>query len=620
MKSSPTKLRSVIPEGVGKAPGLLARLPLPHWTVRAAQVLAYVSLPLFPLFCLFVLDYMNFGKLEACRVFAEEHPQSLQFECLVMLALFLVLLLLFRWGAAAAGVMGAVSLLFGYINYTKIALNGDHFHPRDISMASSMDGLTSFISGNVPKWFVLGAVVIVLWVAVLALCRTQIPLRWFVRLPVVLAAAVLVGTMFSTNERSNRILERFGMSFMDAALQTSNYRANGFVGAFTINLLMGNIQAPEGYSQAAVQELLDGCEGRPADPGAPEYDVIVVLSESFFDVRTLKGVTFSENPLPNYDALLRREGVYSGTMYSTASGGGTVRPEFDILTGLTTDYLYDVPSPYELVDGPVESYVSNYREAGYHTVAIHPYDKTFYRRDEAYPWLGFDEFLGRDDLAGRMELSYDSGGHVTDASTLDAIRAVLDGAEEPTFLFAITMENHQPYEALPKEEISIRVDGPMLDQDTLDAVTAYTQGLANADRMLGELVDYIDQRERPTVLLFYGDHIPTLGTNRAAYYETGVVGGAVPYSQQLAYLYSTPFLICSNTGAVSGMLPEERGNQISTYYLLDVVAEMTACMRTGSLNRIFRVRLLMVFRLECISIPGRKMPRLPMMKQVSALI
>ncbi len=553
---------------------------LPPWAVRVLNVLCYLSLPFFPLFCLLVMDLMNFGGLTGYRVFVAEHPRSLLFECLVMLVLFLALLLLFRKASWAAGFLGAFSLIFAYVNFIKVALNGDHFQPRDLTMISSLDGLMGFISGDVPYWFVLSVIIVILWVSTLAACHIQLPLRWFVRIPVLLVGVLGVWSMFSTIERSNRVLERFGMSFMDAALQTSNYRANGFVGAFTINILMGNIQEPEDYSQETIQSLMAGYTARDADPDAPEYDVIVVLSESFTDVRALNGVTFSENPLPNYDEILSREETYSGTMYSTASGGGTVRPEFDILTGLTTDYLYDVPSPYELVDAPVESFVSHYHDMGYDTVAVHPYDKTFYRRSVAYPYIGFDKFYGENDLAEMLPLEYNSGGHVRDSSTLDAMKLVLENADGPTFLLAITMGNHQPYDPVPEEEITIRPDAPALDPETLSALTTYTQGLAEADQMLGDLVDYIDRRDRPTVLLFFGDHIPSLGANRAIYYETGALGDDVPEEQQLDFLYSTPFLIYSNTGAVSGMLPGRQDNRISSYYLLEIIAEMTGIPQT----------------------------------------
>lgn len=551
---------------------LLSRL-LPKWAAVIFRALGWVSLPFFPVFCLFFLDYMNYRKLEAMRTFWTEHPLSALFECVVMLALFLGLLLLLRRGAAAAGAMGAVSVIFGYINYMKITLNGDFFQPRDFSMASQVRELTQFISGDLPRWFYLGAAVMVLWVLFLALCGTNLPLRWTVRLPLLLAGVLAVCSTFSTMDKSNEYLSKYGMTFFDAALQSSNYTANGFVGAFTLNLLMNRMEPPEGYSDELVDELMGDFEAVPQT--GEDYDVIVVLSESFFDVRTLPGAEFSEDPLSSFDEVIARDGAYSGTLYTTASRGGTVRPEFEILTGLSTDYLHNVSSPYELTDAPVESYVSNYKRAGYRTVAIHPYIGSFYRRSKAYPFLGFDEFLDREGVSETVEPEY-KRGLVSDGTTLRAIEYELEHTEGPVFIEAITMQNHQPFSKLPEDQIAITVTDPLLSGESLDSVTTYTQGAADAAAMLRDLADYIDERERPTVLLFYGDHIPNLGD---AYKETGILtGGSSP--EELRYMYSTPFVIYTNTGAESGMLPKKAGNEISTYYLLEVIADMTGFAQT----------------------------------------
>ncbi len=551
---------------------LLSRV-LPRWAAAVLRAAGWVSLPFYPVFCLFFLDYMNFRKLDKMTVFWAEHPLSAKFECIVVLALFLGLLLLLRRGTLAAGAMGAVSVIFGYINYMKITLNGDYFQPRDFSMASNLGELTQFISGDLPRWFYLGAAVMVLWTAYFALCGTNLPLRWTLRFPPLIAGVLAVCSLFSTQDKANAYLAKYNMTFFDAALQTSNYNANGFVGAFTVNILMNRMEPPEGYSQALVEELMGEHEAVPQT--GEDYDVIVVLSESFFDVRTLPGVEFSENPLKNYDEIIAMDGAYSGLVYTTASSGGTVRPEFEILTGLSTDYLHDVASPYELVDAPVESYVSNYKRAGYRTVALHPYIGSFYRRDKAYPYLGFDEFLDQDGVCQIVTPEY-KRGLVSDRTTFEAIKYELEHAGGPIFIEAITMQNHQPFSKLPEDQISISVTAPALDETSLTSVTTYTQGAADADRMLRDLVDYIDSRERPTVLLFYGDHIPNLSQ---AYVKSGVMpGNGTP--EERMYMYSTPFVLYTNTGAASDMLPEKTGNEISTYYLLEVIARMTGFAET----------------------------------------
>ncbi len=144
------------------------------------------------------------------------------------------------------------------------------------------------------------------------------------------------------------------------------------------------------------------------------------------------------------------------------------------------------------------------------------------------------------------ELTY-KRGYTTDESFEALIEQELDRSEQPTFLFAITMQNHQPFSALPEEEITLNVSSDCLSQENLDAVTTYTQGLRDADRMLGRLADYVDSCERPTLLIFFGDHKPTLGANWSAYDQCGYFSAADNYNlESRKKMYSTPFLFYAN--------------------------------------------------------------------------
>ena len=158
---------------------------------------------------------------------------------------------------------------------------------------------------------------------------------------------------------------------------------------------------------------------------------------------------------------------------------------------------------------------------------------------------------------------------------------LLDGSDGPMFLFAITMENHQPFAPLPEEEIQIQVSSGLLSQSSLDTVTTYVQGLYDADQMLGRLAEYIDSRERPTLLVFFGDHKPTLGDNYAAYAESGLFPADLNYEfQYRKKMYSTPFLICANRELDPGLFSGNRDNELSPCYLLDAASLSTGFQMT----------------------------------------
>jgi phosphoglycerol transferase MdoB-like AlkP superfamily enzyme len=560
---------------------LCTPIPVFRTTPLLLRVLAWAVAVLFPLPCLLLMDYMNYsGQLEQLQSFWEKHPGSVLFSALVLSFLYILLCLLFGTFWPSAFLLGLTSVVCAYVNYTKVALNGDNFYPQDLGMLSQAGDLTSFLSGGQPRWFWPGAALLLVCVLLLFVTRLSLPLPFFFRWSLAGLLVLLAHLSVCTPERTQALLGKFGMSSFDSALQSSNYSANGFVGAFTLNLLNLGIHPPAGYSQSTMEALLSDYTSVPMDLDSPYYDVVVVLSESFFDPRVLPDVTFSSNPLTHYDQLLEDPNCQSGMLYTTAVGGGTVRPEFSILTGLTTDYLPNVTTPYWYVQQEVSSYVSNYQKAGYHTVALHPYDKKFYSRQSAYPLLGFDAFYGQDEFSQFAELTW-KRNYISDHTTTQAIQTVVDASEEPIFLFAITMENHQPYNALPAQEISIQVQAPHLSSEALTPLTTYVQGLYDADQMLGELVDWMNQRERPTVLVFFGDHLPTLGANHLAYQESGLIDTTDGLdSEELQFLYSTPFLIYSNRTLSPGLLPSQQGNQLSDYNLLNTLAHSTGMART----------------------------------------
>ena len=553
------------------------------------RIVGWASLPLFALFCVFVTDYFNcytYNRLESVFGLVDKFPLSYLFAALAVFALLSLLLLVCRKAVIACGILGAATLVCSYVNYMKLALNGDNFLPRDVLMMKNGGELLDFVSTSVPLYFFAAAAVIVLACVLYGVFDVELPLSWKIRLPV--AAALVVGAvaLFWTPAQTERVFNAFGMKSEDTILQSSNYRQNGFVSAFTLNLTTMRESAPDGYSSEAVGAILAPYE-EEAQTGE-YFDVIVVLSESFADVRLLPGCSFTADPLTNYDAICERENTYSGKFYTTALGGGTVRSEFALLTGLSADYLHIGSSPYEKVSRPFDTYVTNYRDAGYETVCIHPYDEKFYSRNVAYPLIGIDEFYGESDVVSMFNdgtLDYEKyrweHGHISDESTLEAVKYVLDRGDAPKFLFTITMQNHQPYAKSPEDYLRVRVESDALEGDLLDALETYTAGVYDADAMLGELVDYIDSRERPTALFFFGDHWPALGANYALYNATGFVDATDGFDHDEATrIYSTPYLIYSNREIDIPMLSGHKNADLTSNNALNALAQATGFRRT----------------------------------------
>ena len=236
-------------------------------------------------------------------------------------------------------------------------------------------------------------------------------------------------------------------------------------------------------------------------------DIIVLQSESFFDPARLQGLE-PDQVLPEF----RRVAAMSrhGDLWVPTYGGGTIRTEFEVLTGIAMRYFPEVEYPYfRLTATALPSLPSVLAAHGYRTVAMHPHEREFWNRASAFTNLGFDEFDADEQFGDAPR----SGWYISDEALVDHMLGKLDDAKGPLFLFAISMENHGPYEGFPNADAQRIAAQPVpagVVGDGADRLRGYLYHLAGADRSLGRLADALGKRPRRSLLLFYGDHLPAL--------------------------------------------------------------------------------------------------------------
>ncbi len=282
-------------------------------------------------------------------------------------------------------------------------------------------------------------------------------------------------------------------------------------------------------SQALRQRLQPGAAGSSELP-----DIVVVQSESFFDPAILRGYEHS-NLTPNLDRLARHG--QSGPLHVPTFGGGTIRTEFEVLTGLSLRYFDDLQFPYlQLNNKVVPSMVRTLRSHGYATVAIHGNDPAFWNRISAFKAIGFDRFVSRAQFPADAATD---GKYMADSAMTDEIMTQLKDAGPPQFLFAISIEGHGPYDIEPADipaRDAIPVPAGVSGRDKRELQT-YIYHIQHADQELGRLARLLARRERPTLLLFYGDHLPAL-TN--TFQATGFVDGRGMLSEPGVWLMVDP--------------------------------------------------------------------------------
>jgi len=323
--------------------------------------------------------------------------------------------------------------------------------------------------------------------------------------------------------------------------QKENYNSNGFAIAFALNVPMAKVAAPKGYSEDAIKKLV-------ADAAAPlsvpyeKPDIIMVMSESFWDPTRLPGTKITPDPIPTVRTL------QSGHVLSPEFGGMTANVEFEALTGFTNAFLPYGSIPYQqYVRTPVPSLAKFLKSEGYNTRAFHPFAGWFWNRASVYRAFGFDRFLSEESLPVLEK----RGPLAADTAFVDEIIREASWAVRPFFYFAVTLQGHGPYEANRYPDSPIKIDGPLTDASR-ETLKTYATGAADADRSLARLIEWASNRERPTIIAFFGDHLPPLGP---VYTETGfmkdIVADRNAPLDALSAQHETPLVLWSNrTGAI----------------------------------------------------------------------
>jgi hypothetical protein len=388
--------------------------------------------------------------------------------------------------------------------------------------------------------------------------RERPPLTWKIRAAL---GALVALACFAIFPRADQTLRHVGINHLRWH-PSESYRLNGLLLGIALNTNTAVVVPPKDYSAPAVQAAL----GNPPRVIPALQDeaptVIVVMSESFFDPTRLPKVKFLDDPTPNLRRL-QPEHV-SATLFSPVFGGGTANTEFEVLTGHSMRLLPEGSVPYQqYLRREHPSLARLFAAQGYETVAVHTFHRWFWERDEVYRHLGFQRFVGLEDMKGVVQ----DGCYPSDSVLTEQIVAQFESRRRPLFLYGISMEAHGPYQANRYEETSVRFESE-LDDTARAQLRTYVEAAHHADRELGELVRYFSKVETPVYIVFFGDHLPSLPR---VFQQTGVIGNLDTLElQQKSFLHQVPLLVWTN----AKHLPEDWG-AFSTSFLGPRVLELT---------------------------------------------
>lgn len=313
---------------------------------------------------------------------------------------------------------------------------------------------------------------------------------------IVVAVLMLVTNGFISNDM---VATHFGN--LGAA-----YKQYGFAYCFSCSVISRGISKPDNYSPEYIQQLKEKIESNNSDKEKDEPNVIFLQLESFMDPNLIKGVTFSENPVPYFDELLKN---YScGYLSVPCVGAGTANTEFEVQTGMNLDDFGPGEYPYRTVmqNTTCESTAYNLKNLNYSTHAIHDNDATFYDRYKVFANLGYDTFTSIEYMNNIEKTSTD---WAKDKILTNQIIKTLDSTENKDYVYTISVQGHGDYPSTLPADFTPKITAKgFFDTSSTVAYEYYINQINEMDTFIKELTEELSNRDEKTILVMYGDHLP----------------------------------------------------------------------------------------------------------------
>lgn len=474
--------------------------------------------------------------------------------------------LLFKKRGFAFLVISMIWLVLGIINCVLLGFRTTPLNFMDFRTFKDVMGIINVYLSNIQLVAIgIGLAAFLLLMVMLLIKTPSEKIVYPKACAAVLSFSLLLGaaTFFSVG---NGILITTFHNIQDA------YKNYGFAYCFAASVVDRGISRPSGYSQETMQTLVDEINSDAGDAASVEVvpsesaskktpNIIVLQMESFFDPKTLSKVTLSEDPVPNFTAM--KEKYSSGWLTTPSFGAGTANTEFEVNTGMSVEYFGPGEYPYTTVlrKTATESIANDLKPYGYSTHAIHNHTGKFYGRYLVYPNLGFDTFTSVEYMQNveRNPLKW-ADDHILTSEILKS----MDSTEQQDYVFAVSVQGHGKY---PTEQIddTQTITATGFNEEEAVGFDYYLNQINRMDDFIGQLTDALSQREEPTVLVVYGDHLPKFSIS-----NDDVTNGNI---------YQTEYVIWDNFGL------KQQDKDITTYQLAARTMELVN-MHNGILTKL----------------------------------
>lgn len=517
---------------------------------------------LYPIFIVCMAE-LNQDKYPSKLVlFITNHPTIMLFNVLIAALIFIGALLLFKSGWFSMLLESILYMALSITELFKYNTNGNHLIMTDMKLFRSLKSLTSFAYIKITPRLVLYIAICAAFILLAFWFNPRLKMRLKLRKRLApglacLIACVMVVTVPAISQPVYALFRLDTKEADNTFILNEKFDNNGFL-AFLMQTgsenLSNQLEEPEDYKEdsgdTVKQYLATEVPDLDFDDGV-KPNIVEIMSESFADFRAFSD-KLSElgytNLDPYYAGLDKAASMGTeGTLIVPTYASYTVRTEFELLFGLPVKSLNDPNMPQRMMlERQQPTVPAYYKSWGYSTAYVHPFQSSFYSRKRIYGQFNFDQMIFEDDFTVPVT-TY--GEYIDDNVVYNQIESLIASTDEPLYVHATTMQNHQPYS----------------DGDSDDEFINYLSRIQHSADGLADFLERLSQIDEPTIVLFVGDHFPSLRGDDGIYSQLNIT------SENCSTLYEQRYILWNNYGLNTSLLPSEA---VSTYYAPYLVMQL----------------------------------------------
>ena len=455
--------------------------------------------------CLFI-ESCSRHSVKAAFSFMKETPFIFLYNSLIIFVTLLVVYL-FKKRIAVRVTMGLVWCFLGIINGCILAKRVTPFSYTDLKLIGDLFAMNS------TYFTVTECIIVIILVALVVFLNVML----YIKAPVFkgkirkLLALSAIGSCFmwlpmvTEAAVNSNVLSTY---FENIAL---GYEEYGFVYGFSTSVVGTGMSKPANYSEETILEIQNSIQVQGTETEREMPNIVVVLLESFIDPNEVNYLNIEGEAIPNFRYL--EENFTTGYMTTPVVGAGTANAEFEVLSGMSMRFFGTGEYPYKTILKEIdscESIASNLHKLGYSTHVVHNNTAKFYSRNNAFAMMGFDSFVSKEFMI--VDEYNTLGTWAADNLLLEHIDKVMnDSVEQQDLVYCITVQGHGAY---PTEKVFENPEFIVTGAPTEELNYSweyYVNEIHFVDEFIGNLVAQLEARDEETLLVLWGDHLPTMG-------------------------------------------------------------------------------------------------------------